>query len=275
MTGVKAFLFVFFMMPVGHAMMILINKGGASAQVIAAIALTLAGIILIAWTRRLKSEVSQSAVGVIGGILLWTGAVEYGFLFAKYALAVKDLVVDGQTYTLGEYRIMEHTWGLALIVMFYLLYHEDVRCNMFLWLRRKLRLMSAEVAAGRVVNYGPRVAFEIIVVMWVFYVILLLCYDRSIFGPHHPVTYAVFMLSLGCGTYLFFRLFRIKELGYAMRYAIPTVVIFWNGVEILAKWGVFREPWVSLNIPVMGAILAAFALSTYLIVHHLRSLAQG
>jgi len=109
MTGVKAFLFVFFMMPVGHAMMILINKGGASAQVIAAIALTLAGIILIAWTRRLNSQVSQSAVGVIGGILLWTGAVEYGFLFAKYALAVKDLVVDGQTYTLGEYRIMEHT----------------------------------------------------------------------------------------------------------------------------------------------------------------------
>ncbi len=275
MTGVKAFLFVFFMMPVGHAMMILINKGGASAQVIAAIALTLAGIILIAWTRGLKSEVSQSAVGVIGGILLWTGAVEYGFLFAKQALGVEDLIVSGEIYTLGEYRIMEHTWGLVLIVILYLLYHEDVRCNMFLWLRRKLRLMSGDVATGRVVNYGPRVAFEIIVVMWVFYVLLLLCYDRSIFGPHHPVTYGVFVLSLGCGMYLFFRLFRIKELGYAIRYAIPTVVVFWNGVEILAKWGIFREPWVSLNIPVMGAILGAFGLSIYLILHHLRSPAPG
>ncbi len=259
------------MMPLGHAMMIIINKGGSSAEVIGAIGLTLLGLGMIVWTRWLRTDLHQSLAGLVGGILLWTGAVEYGFILAKRALGVSDLVVDGKLFTYGEYRILEHTWGLVLIVFFYLLYHEDVRCNMILWLRRKLRLMKGAPVQGKVQNYGPRVAFEVITVMWTFYVVLLLCFDRSIFGPHHPMTYGVFILSLGCGLYLLFRLFRIRELGLAIRYAIPTVIITWNGVEILAKWGLFREPWVTLNLPVLAAILIAFFITTYLIFHHLRT----
>lgn len=271
MTGLKAFVFIFLMMPLGHAMMIIINRGGPKAEVIGALGLTIIGLALIVWTRWMKTDLRQSISGLISGILLWTGTVEYGFIFAKRALGVADLMVDGKVYTYGEYRILEHTWGLVLIVFLYLLYHEDVRCNMFLWIRRRLGLMKGVSAHGTVKNYGPRVAFEIFSIMWAFYVILLLCFDRSIFGPHHPVTYGVFVLSLGSGLYLLFRLFRIRELGFAIRYAIPAVIITWNGVEIIAKWGVFREPWVTLNVPVMVAIFVSFLITIYLIIHHLRT----
>ena len=37
---------------------------------------------------------------------------------------------------------------------------------------------------------------------------------------------------------------RIKKLGFAIRYAIPTVIIFWNFVEILGRWNIFKEIWV-------------------------------
>lgn len=31
---------------------------------------------------------------------------------------------------------------------------------------------------------------------------------------------------------------------YAIRYAVPTVVIFWNFIEIVGRWGLFKEIWV-------------------------------
>ena len=33
-------------------------------------------------------------------------------------------------------------------------------------------------------------------------------------------------------------------IGHAIRYAIPTVVIFWNFVEILGRWNFFKEFWI-------------------------------
>ena len=44
--------------------------------------------------------------------------------------------------------------------------------------------------------------------------------------------------------YLFIRLLKIKKLAYAIRYAIPTVIIFWTFVEILGRWDLLTEIWV-------------------------------
>jgi ABC-type microcin C transport system permease subunit YejB len=48
------------------------------------------------------------------------------------------------------------------------------------------------------------------------------------------------------------------------------VTILWNDVEILAKWGMLKEPWVHINWPIMSVIIGGFAVSTYLIVNDLR-----
>ena len=125
--------------------------------------------------------------------------------------------------------------------------------------------MKGPTSEGRIRNYGPRTAFGMILVLWTFYVTLLLAYDESIFGAHHPITYLIFVLSLGCGIYLLYKLIKIKEMGKAIRYAIPTAIVFWNGVEILAKWKVFKEPWITLNFPIMISIIAAFLITFYLI----------
>lgn len=54
-------------------------------------------------------------------------------------------------------------------------------------------------------------------------------------------------------------------MGRAIRYAIPTAIIFWNAVEILAKWKIFTEPWITLNVPIMSSIFVAFIITFYLI----------
>lgn len=69
-------------------------------------------------------------------------------------------------------------------------------------------------------------AIELIMILWTFYIILLIVYDSSIFGDKHPVTYIIAFGSLLWSAYLFMKLLRIKKLGFAIRYAIPTVIIF-------------------------------------------------
>ncbi|AKV63596.1 hypothetical protein PGA7_00003600 [Porphyromonas gingivalis] len=45
-------------------------------------------------------------------------------------------------------------------------------------------------------------------------------------GDRHPVAYVVAFGSLFCALYLFARLIRYKRTGSAIRYAIPTEIIF-------------------------------------------------
>ncbi len=45
----------------------------------------------------------------------------------------------------------------------------------------------------------------------------------------------------------------------AVRYAIPTVIIFWNAVEILGRWNFFEEIWIQPQDFVTEMILIVIA----------------
>ncbi|NTW73102.1 MAG: hypothetical protein HGA49_12795, partial [Eubacteriaceae bacterium] len=53
----------------------------------------------------------------------------------------------------------------------------------------------------------------------------------------------------------FVKLLKISNLAYAIRYAIPTVLIFWNFVEILGRWNVFTEIWIQPSKYVLEIVL--------------------
>lgn len=264
MVGIRAFLVVLLMMPLGHALMVATNRFAGDHLFTAVALITILGTSLLLATRWMRSTGWQSAAGALAGVFLWTGLVEYGFLFGAEAIGVGAL--EG---TRGEYRIMQHTWGLLAMLMVYLLFHEGVRCPFFVWIRRACRLTRGVTVSGRVTNYGPRVAFEMVALLWLGYVALLGLYDKGLAGEHHPVTYAFFLACMGAGIWMLERLARIRDAGYAIRYAIPTVIVVWNCVELTSRWGVFQEPWVTLDPVIMGLIGAGFALGTTLVVRDL------
>ena len=270
MVGVKAFLIVFLLMPMGHALMILMNKYMGDYLAWGALGITVLGLGVLGLTRFTRSSQWQSFYGCFAGVLLWTGAVEYGLYFGAIALGVERV---GQTA--GEYRLMLHTWSFLVLLVLYLLLHEGVRCNLFIWLRRKLRLTRGSAVNGTVTNYGPRTAFEMITILWFFYVLLLVLYDLPALGEHHPLTYACLFLSLGGGLWLAWRLVQIRDLGYAIRYAIPTVIVLWNVFEILARWEVFTEPWIVINVPIMLTICISFVCGMVLVLRDLKTLRSG
>ena len=85
---------------------------------------------------------------------------------------------------------------------------------------------------------------ETIVILWTFYIVLLLVYDKQIAGDRHPLTYFVAFGSLFWSAYLSLKLIKIQKFDYAIRYAIPTVIIFWNFIEVIGRWDLFKEIWV-------------------------------
>jgi hypothetical protein len=261
MRGFLAFIVIFMLMPIGHALMVVMNNLLADHLALGATIVFLIGLALLVLTRFTASSGWQSLLGALAGVLLWTGGVEYGFLYAAHDLAIET--VNG---TAGEYRLLMHTWSLLLLLMLYLVVHEGVRCNLFIWLRRKLHLNRKPIVSGKVGNYGPRTAFEMASILWFFYVVLLLLYDEKLVGKFHFLTYATLVLSLGGGGYLFYKLLRIKDMGHAIRYAIPTVIVLWNVVEILGKWDVYKEPWLTLDMPIVLSVVGAFIAGMYFVL---------
>ncbi len=73
---------------------------------------------------------------------------------------------------------------------------------------------------------------------------LMIVYDKNIFGDRHPAKHVVFADSLTWSLYLFIRLIKFRKIVPTIRHAIPTVVIFWNVVEILGRWNFFDEIWI-------------------------------
>lgn len=60
----------------------------------------------------------------------------------------------------------------------------------------------------------------------------------------NPAAVAIATGCLAWSIYLFTRLIKIKKIAYAIRYAIPTVLIFWTFVEIAGRWNWYREFWI-------------------------------
>ena len=256
---------IFGLSAIGHISMVLIEKYNPAIKFDFGWGCAIVGILIIYMTRFMKSDSWQSFWGVLGGLGMWF-AFEYSLMYGGDRMGV--------TYTFNgsypEYRVMKWTFMILVMVFTYLLFQESVRCNCIFYLRRKLKLMRGAIATGKVSNYGPRTAFEYIMVTWTFYILLMIGYDEQLFGPQSWFIYIMFLASFSVFFYLCYKLLGYDKYGANLRYAIPTVTILWNDVEILAKWGMLKEPWVHINWPIMSVIIAGFCISTYLIVKDLR-----
>lgn len=234
----------------------------------ATLALTLAGLLLMWTTSRLKSDAAQTIVGVFAGNLIWTGSVEYGLTIAArtFGVAKAVTVTNGQlTAVYGEYVLLKHTWGAMVLVLGYLLFLESSRCPLFLEWRSHVPTMRGSLTTGRIDNYGPRSAFQYATTVWAFYLLLLWAYDESVFGVHGLFTNAVLFVSLAGSLYCLWRLHQHKGWGPAIRYAVGAMIVVWTPIEIAGKWGVFRQPWIMLQSSSMIIFFGGLALGTWLL----------
>ncbi|MCK5134626.1 MAG: hypothetical protein KAR19_02465 [Bacteroidales bacterium] len=244
-TGILAFILVLLTMPLGHAAMILMEKFfGEQYVILAALLLGFTGLILLIWGILSLKETRATSLGLFAGLFIWTGWIEFAFVYYAHRFGVEPLMVNGEVVTKPEYLIMPSSIGFWAILMIDYFFGTRTGCRFFTWLQKALKLPGKIKFKPVVRNVAMTTFMELTALLWTFYLVLLLLYDERFFGDRHIVTYIVAFGSLLWSLYLFMHLIRIKKLAYAIRYAIPTVIIFWNFVEIIGRWDLFKEIWV-------------------------------
>ena len=244
--GILAFLIVLFTMPLGHAAMIIMGKIFVHEYVfLAALILGLIGIVLLIFGVRNKNETKATFYGIFSGLFIWTGWIEFAFVYIAQKYNISPLIENGEVVTKPEYLIMPSSIGFLAVFLLYFLFNGKTQCKFFTWWQKLFKIdRTTIVGANKNKSFALISAMEIIMVLWTFYIVLLILYDKAFFGDRHPLAYIVAFGSLLWSFYLFFKLIKIKKWAYALRYSIPTVIIFWNFVEILGRWDIFKEIWI-------------------------------
>ena len=254
MTGIKAFLTVLLVMPLGHACTVLalrLPPGGQVIVIIACVTIA-AGIMYV--TKFMRSSAWSTFLGLIAGTLLWAGLVEIGVKIGAQRIGVE------------EKKAMELTLAIIIPLSLYLLFNENIRCNFFIALRKSLHIVKGPMPDIPVENWGPRTAFKMFALIWFGHIALFFAYDPDVFGTQSTACKIFFVSCLLGGTWLFYRLTKAEEMGFAFRYAIPTVVVLWSCIETLAKWKILSEPWITLNPAFLTLVVLVFAGALFFIV---------
>lgn len=268
-VGILAFALVLFIMPLGHAVMILTQVIlGETYQYVGAVLLGLLGFAALLLSLKKESETTRTFLGLFAGICLWTGFVEFSFVFYAAHLGVPPIIENGEIVTKPEYLLIPSTVGIFLSTMFYFFLNGQTRCGFFLWFRRLFRMRIPHTPDTETKNYAIITAMETIFVLWAFYIVMMIAYDEHILGDRHWFTYVLFAGFLVWSVYLILRLIKYVKIGAAVRYAIPTVVIFWNCVEFLGRWNFYEEFWIEPTRYALevGIIFAAFTAAILLTV---------
>ena len=278
--AIASFIVVLFTMPLGHALMIVMEHLITPAALhYSAFAMGAVGLLMVVYGVFAVSDTRQTLWGLFGGLLFWTGWVEFLLMYYANRYGVHPALVDGMISTATEYvngiasqpqmflngesvtgirdiksqitsrpeyLIMPSSFGFW--VMFMLIYLFSIRsgCNFFNWCQKRLfRGRRSAIVARPMTRHTSIVTFmELNMMLWTSYLLLMFCYDPNFLGDHHPVT---LLIGLGClmgAFFMFLRQLRLPSWGANIRMSIATVIVFWTPVEILGRMDLFKEIWV-------------------------------
>lgn len=259
--AVASFMLVLCTMPLGHAAMILMEHNLAPGTLhVCAFMLGLAGMLITVAGVFVRNDLKQTLCGLIGGLLFWTGWVEFMFQYYadRYGMMPMADPVSGKV-TQPEYLILPASFGF--LMMFVLIYMFSIRsgCNFFNWCQRIILGRRRDMIVVRpMTRHTSIVTFmELNVMMWTTYLVLMFCYDSNFLGDTHPVTLILGGVCLIGSMFIFIKQTRIASWGANIRMAIATVLVFWTFVEILGRIGLLNEIWISPSEHVLEMVIVA------------------
>jgi hypothetical protein len=268
--GLFIFAVVLMYKPVAHCVLVLQHHFfTGSEKYLVGFLVGLLGVTLVGKGLR-RDELTATAMGYMGGALIWMGWFEYTFDFFGQLFALPPIVdpVSGAAVLSGNLQVLEATVVpfVAMLILFG--NNRETRCRLLMWFHRNTTLAPEKPTTGYKRNYAWVTAWEAIFVTWAFYLQIILLYDPRVVGFSHPVTFAVFFAYLAWGLYLLSKLMKHAEPAAAIRYAIPTTAAFWITIEMGSHWGWFTEIWVRpIQFPVSNAaFIVAFAAGAALIL---------
>ncbi len=278
LKAIVSFLFVLFMMPLGHALMIVMEHiMSPSALHVSAFLMGLAGMMAVIAGVFAKGDTRQTLWGLFGGLLFWTGWVEFLFMYYanRYGTRPQLDPVSGNIVTKPEYLIMPASFGFWMMIMLMYLFSTRNGCNFINWWQRVLLRKRKDIIAARpMTRHTSIVTFmELMMILWGSYLLLMFCYDEVLLGDHHPATMIIGLICFIGSFFIFAKQLHISAWGANIRMAIATVVVFWTPIEIMGRMNFFKEIWITPmeHKMEMTAILTAFLLIAIYIIRRIKS----
>ena len=265
-----SFFLVLFAMPLGHALMTIMDKFMSEDTVhVAGFILGLVGLVMVIMGVFAKGDTRQTLWGLFGGLLFWTGWVEFLFLYYARRYGVPPEIENNVVVTKPEYLIMPASFGMWMMTMVMYVFSTKNGCDFITWIQKVcFRDKRKVIVTQPMTRHTSIVTFmEINMMLWAFYLLLMFCYDKRFLGDHHPVT---FLVGLSCfigSLFMFKRELKLAAWGSNIRMAIATVIIFWTPVEILGRINFFREFWVEpekYSLQMIAILVVFLGLGVYL-----------
>lgn len=270
--SIASFLLVLCTMPLGHAMMIIMENTMTPAAVhCSAFCMGLAGLLLVIGGVFVKGDTRQTVCGLIGGLLFWTGWVEFLFQYYATRWGTQPEMENGEVVTRPEYLILPASFGMWMMVMMLYIFSTKNGCNFINWWQRTiLRSRKNEIAARPMTHHTSIVTFmELNMILWASYLLLMFCYDRNFLGDRHPITSIVAAGCLLGSIFIFKKQLKLSSWGSNIRMAIATVIVFWVPVEVLGRLNFFHEFWVEPEkyaTQIVSILVAFLVLMVYIMM---------
>lgn len=270
--SIASFLLVLCTMPLGHAMMIIMENTMTPAAVhCSAFCMGLAGLLLVIGGVFVKGDTRQTVCGLIGGLLFWTGWVEFLFQYYATRWGTQPEMENGEVVTRPEYLILPASFGMWMMVMTLYIFSTKNGCNFINWWQRMiLRSHKNEIAARPMTHHISIVTFmELNMILWASYLLLMFCYDKNFLGDRHPITSIVAAGCLLGSIFIFRKQLKLSSWGANIRMAIATVIVFWVPVEVLGRLNFFHEFWVEPEkyaTQIVSILVAFLVLMVYIMM---------
>lgn len=270
--SIASFLLVLCTMPLGHAMMIIMENTMTPAAVhCSAFCMGLAGLLLVIGGVFVKGDTRQTVCGLIGGLLFWTGWVEFLFQYYATRWGTQPEMENGEVVTRPEYLILPASFGMWMMVMTLYIFSTKNGCNFINWWQRMiLRSHKNEIAARPMTYHTSIVTFmELNMILWASYLLLMFCYDKNFLGDRHPITSIVAAGCLLGSIFIFKKQLKLSSWGANIRMAIATVIVFWVPVEVLGRLNFFHEFWVEPEkyaTQIVSILVAFLVLMVYIMM---------
>ena len=167
--SIASFLVVLFTMPLGHALMMIMDKTMTPEAVhYSAFFMGLAGLIMVVIGVFVKGDTKQTLWGLFGGLLFWTGWIEFLFQYYATRWGTQPEMENGEVVTRPEYLILPATFGMWMMVMVLYIFSTKNGCNFINWWQRVLfRSRKNEIAARPMTHHTSIVTFmELNMILW-------------------------------------------------------------------------------------------------------------
>ena len=257
-AGVFSLTMVWCGLALGHSLVVI--QHGASPMGAFDTTLSLifgfSGFVLV-WIGMKRPENQATILGYLGGNLIWCGWFEWTWRYTAHFLKLEGIndtmtvpAADGTSQIMEvmilspELLMIQATTLIVVALLIFFGANKDTRCRMFMWFHRNFKLRPDKMTSGFKRQHARTAAIETVFLIWTIYLFAIFIND-----PRGISWDSMTAVVITCGfvvwaIYLINKLLKIRGLGAAFRYAIPTGNIAWLPIESFSRWGLYPEIWI-------------------------------